>query len=193
MAIAAAALTEVAGLATIAAPWRFAGYGAAREPMLSLWRQARPGCEALGLVPMEVLQAGFWQLDPARTVAKYEAFARLPPDSEAAQAFVRLEDWANAGAPLPFAVGLSLFEALIADDLPGRGAWAVGGVAIDPATLRCPAIEFVSSTDRIVPAATAAGLRDRHDLSIGHVGMIVGSRAHDALWQPLADWIDSLG
>ena len=193
IAIAGASLTGVAGVATIAAPWHFSGYGAAREPMQALWRQARAGCEALGLVPMEVLQAGFWQLDPARTIAKYEAFAAFPSDSAAAQAFVRLEDWANAGAPLPFAVGESLFESLITDDLSGRGAWSIGGKIVGPAALRCRAIEFVSSTDRIVPAATAAGLEARHDLSIGHVGMIVGSRARDALWAPLADWIDSLG
>ena len=193
MALAAAALTPVAGLATIAAPWRFDGYGAARDAIASMWASARPSCDALGVVPMEVLQAGFWQLDPARTVAKYERFATLAPDSDAARSFVRLEDWANAGAPLPFAAGRSLFEDLVAADLPGRGTWHVGGRAIDPRALACPAIEFVSRTDRIVPALTAAGLADRRDLAIGHVGMIVGGRAQEALWAPLADWIDALG
>ncbi|WP_445192172.1 alpha/beta hydrolase [Sphingomonas sp. Tas61C01] len=192
IALAAASITPVAGLATIAAPWRFAGYGDARRAIAAMWASARPGCEALGVVPMEVLQAGFWQLDPARTVAKYERFATLDPDSDAARSFVRLEDWANAGAPLPFAAGRSLFEDLVAADLPGRGEWLVGGRPVDPDALDCPAIEFVSRTDRIVPAATAAGLRDRRDLSIGHVGMIVGGRARDQLWTPLADWIDAL-
>ncbi|HVF95571.1 MAG TPA: alpha/beta fold hydrolase [Sphingomonas sp.] len=193
IALAAASIAEIAGLATIAAPWRFAGYGAARAAMIDLWQNARGGCEALGLVPMEVLQAGFWQLDPARTVAKYEAFGRLPPDSDAARAFVRLEDWANAGAPLPYAAGATLFDSLVEADLPGNGQWRIGGIAVGPAALRCPAIEFVSQTDRIVPAATAAGLAQRRDLAIGHVGMIVGSRARVQTWQPLADWIDSLG
>lgn len=193
MALAAAAIAPVAGLATIAAPWRFDGYGPGRGAIAAMWASAQPGCDALGVVPMEVLQAGFWQLDPARTVAKYERFATLEPDSDAARGFVRLEDWANAGAPLPYAAGRSLFEDLVAADLPGRGAWHVGGRAIDPRSLDCPAIEFVSRTDRIVPAATAAGLQQRRDLGIGHVGMIVGGRARDQLWTPLADWIDALG
>ena len=61
MALAAAANIAVAGVATIAAPWRFSGYGdAARADMAAMWRAAQPGCDALGLVPMEVLQAGFW-------------------------------------------------------------------------------------------------------------------------------------
>jgi len=59
--------------------------------------------------------------------------------------------------------------------------------------LSCPAVEFVARNDRIVPAATAIGLADRRDVDAGHVGMIVGSRARDQLWEPLANWIDSLG
>lgn len=193
MALAAAVSAPVHALVTIAAPWRFAGYGDALAPIAALWRQAEPGCAALGVVPIEILQAGFWHLDPARTVAKYEAFGRMHPDSTEARAFVRLEDWANAGAPLTYAAGAALFEDMIERDAPGRGEWRVAGRTVSPADLRCPAIEFVSRTDRIVPAATAAGLAERRDLGIGHVGMIVGSRARDQLWQPLADWIAARG
>lgn len=185
MALAAAASVAAAGVATIAAPWRFDGYPD-RAAMLALWRAAQPACDRLGLVPTEVLQAGFWSLDPARTVAKYEALAEA--DDAAIAGFVALEDWANAGAPLTYAAGAELFEGLIAANAPGRGAWRVGGRAVDPLALACPAVEFVSQTDRIVPAATAAGLADRRDLSAGHVGMVVG-RGRMALWEPLAAWL----
>jgi len=190
MALAAAARSPVAGFAAIAAPWRFRGYGAARDDIAALWAGAQPSCEALGLVPMEVLQTGFWRLDPARTIAKYEAFATMP--DERAAGFVALEDWANAGAPLTFAAGAELFDAMIANDLPGTGAWRVAGATVDSAALACPAIEFVSRTDRIVPAATAIGLPDRRDLAAGHVGMIVGGRARAQLWEPLADWLSTV-
>lgn len=188
MALAAAARGDVAGLATIAAPWRFAGYGdAARADMAALWEAARPSCETLGLVPMEVLQSGFWKLDPARTIAKYEAFATMPDDQAAT--FVALEDWANAGAPLTLAAGRELFEDFLRDDVPGRGAWRIGGERVSPAALPCPSIEFVSLSDRIVPAASAAGLAERRDSGAGHVGMVVGGRARAGLWEPLAGWL----
>lgn len=193
MAAAAAALTPVAGLAMIAAPWRFAGFGAeARARITALWQSAEPLCRQLGLVPMEVLQSGFWQLDPARTIGKYERFAQLDPDSDAARQFVALEDWANAGAPLTYAAGAELF-AFVADDAPGRGAWRVGGHLVDPHALACPRVEFVSMSDRIVPAATAAGFADHRALGAGHVGMVVGSGARAQLWAPLADWISAAG
>ena len=194
LAVAAAALTRAAGLATIAAPWHFAGYGkTARGEMARLWRAAAPFARQTGLLPMEVLQSGFWQLAPAQTIAKYEGFADRDPTSPAARAFVRLEDWANAGAPLPAAAAAGLFGDMIARDLPGRGLWRIAGRSIAPRALSCPAVEFVARNDRIVPAATAIGLADRRDVDAGHVGMIVGSRARAQLWEPLANWIDSLG
>lgn len=192
MATAAACLMPVAGLASIAAPWHFAGYGEALESMSALWDQAHPVCERLGLVPMEVLQSGFWQLDPRRTILKYERFGRLKPGSAEARAFVALEDWANAGAPLTYAAGRQLFDDLLSADLPGRGRWSVGGQPVGPDRLTCPSIGFVSTTDRIVPAATAAQFDRNVSLAMGHVGMIVGSRARPALWEPLRDWIRDL-
>lgn len=193
MAMAAAAAVPVRGLALIAAPWRFSGFGGqAIGRIESLWEGAHETCDRLGLVPMEVLQAGFWQLDPARTIAKYERFGRLDPASAAAKSFVAMEDWANAGAPLTYAAGRQIFDDLFTVDLPGRGKWRVAGAAADPAALPRPAVEFVSLTDRIVPATSAAGFPDRRELRLGHVGMIVGSSAKDALWRPLADWLAAL-
>jgi polyhydroxyalkanoate synthase len=192
LALGAAAIAPVAGVATIAAPWHFTGYGEGRSALAATWAAVKPAAAMLGLLPMEVLQAGFWQLDPARTIAKYEAFADLAPDSDATRAFVRLEDWANAGPPLPYAAAASLFEDCIADDLPGKGQWRIGGTPVDPLALACPTVEFVSLTDRIVPAATAIGLLDRRDLGAGHVGMVVGRRARAQLWEPLANWIAAL-
>lgn len=193
IALAAARALDSPAVATIAAPWHFSGFpDAARAEIAALWRAGQPACEGLSLVPMEVLQSGFWRMDPARTVAKFERLADTDPTSAAFAAFVALEDWANAGAPLTYAAGRQMFEDFFADDLTGRGEWWVGAQRIRPADLLCPAVEFVSTTDRIVPTASAAGLADLRPLTLGHVGMIVGSRARDALWQPLADWLTAL-
>lgn len=192
IALAAACRMPVAGLATIAAPWKFNRYGTARPAIAAHWEAARPACEAMGLVPMEVLQAGFWQMDTPRTIAKFERFGRLDPASPQARAFVALEDWANGGAPLTFAAGEQMFERFFAANRPGAGRWWIGGTHISPARLACPAIEFLSATDRIVPAATAAGLPETRTLQSGHVGMIVGGRARTELWKPLRDWICAL-
>lgn len=193
MALAAAALRPVIGLGLIATPWHFAGFpDQARADLAALWAGAEPFARVFGLLPMEVLQTAFWKLDPARTVTKFARFANLEAGSEAARAFIELEDWANDGPPLTFAAGREIMEDFIASDLPGTRAWRVSGVAIDPASLDCPVLNVISTVDRIVPAATAAEVGERVALAQGHVGMIVGGQARVGLWKPLASWLSGL-
>lgn len=194
MALAAAALIPIAGLVLIAAPWRFAAYpDETRAALDQLWHNAAPAADAIGLMPMEVLQSAFWRLDPARSIAKFEAFGRRESsdgdDDAATAAFVRLEDWANDGPPLTFAAASELFHSLYREDRPGNGVWTVAGRTIDPAALTIPSLDIASTTDRIVPCAARAGLGERIDSPLGHVGMIVSGRAPEALWQPLARWL----
>ncbi|HEY1604577.1 MAG TPA: alpha/beta fold hydrolase [Allosphingosinicella sp.] len=190
MAFAAAALRPVRGVAAMAAPWHFSGFpDEARARLAGLWASAEATAERLGMLPMEALQSAFWALDPARTVRKFEDFAAMPSDSDEARRFVTLEDWANDGPPLPAAAARELFETLFRDDAPGRGEWRVGDGAIDPAALPCPMLDIVSTSDRIVPAASAAGAGERLDLASGHVGMVIGGGAEEMLWNPLAAWL----
>ena len=187
MAVAAARLTPVRSLVTIAAPWHFSAYPeAARYDLARLWADVRPTVDALGVLPMEALQNAFWNLDPARTVAKFEAFAGL--EGAEAETFVTLEDWANDGPPVSRAAAREMLEDFFAADLPGKGEWKVAGQAIDPAGLAVPVLDIVSTSDRIVPCATAMNAGERLELSQGHVGMVVGS-ARSRLWQALSDWL----
>ena len=190
MALAAATIRPPAALALIAAPWRFASFpDEAREGLAELWRASEPSSDAMGLLPVEVLQAAFWRLDPSRTIAKFVAFGARQQDADAIRRFVALEDWANAGAPLTRAAGRELVFDLFGEDRLGRGCWTVAGCRVDPAALTCPVLDIVSTTDRIVPAASAAGIGRRLTLAQGHVGMMVGGRAQTSVWEPLAAWL----
>jgi polyhydroxyalkanoate synthase len=187
MAIAAAGLTPVRALATLAAPWHFGRYPQeSRYALAGLWQQSEGAAQALGVLPMEVLQAGFWSLDPERTVGKFAEFAGLDPGGDQARRFVTLEDWANEGEPLPLPAARELFERLYREDLPGRGSWTVGGrpVVEQPGI---PTLHLVAEDDRIVPAPTAAA-GDQRLIPSGHVGMIVG-RARVQLHAALRDFL----
>jgi polyhydroxyalkanoate synthase subunit PhaC len=193
MAIAAAALTPVRALALIAAPWNFAGFpDTARAEQASLWQTAEPAANALGLMPMEILQSGFWRLDPARTVGKYAEFAAMEAASSKAQRFIAVEDWANDGPPLTYGAAREAFEDFFGSNVTGRGLWRVGGELIDPAALKCSLLDVISTTDRIVPAAAALYAQNSMLIDLGHVGMIVGSSAIVRLWRPLRDWFKAI-
>lgn len=178
MAIAAASRVPCAGLVTLAAPWNFAGYPEpAREALRALWAKAAPAAQALGLLPIEVLQAAFWAIDPLRTVAKFAHFAALAPDSAQARRFVEIEEWANDGEALPFAAAAELIEDLFVSNATATGRWRMGGAAVSLPD-KLPALHCTAHGDRITPAATAPP-GPVVAIDSGHVGMVIGSkRAH---------------
>ena len=181
LALAAARFGVASRLALLAAPWRFGGYGQGGQAALATWwQQAQPLAQPLGAVPMDLLQPAFWSLDPEALVAKYERLASA--DDAAVAGFARLEDWANGGAPISLAAAADLAG------LFGAGVEGLGGGALP----NIPLLDVVAMADRIVPAAAAlTGPGDPRRLEImgGHVGMVVGGRARERLWEPLAAWL----
>lgn len=189
MSVAAAQLAPVRSLTLLATPWRFSHYPlSARSALTTMWEDARAVVDALGQMPVELLQTAFWSLDPDRTLAKYAALAALPDADPALVAFAALEDWANDGAPLTAAAACDLFERFLGGDDPGGERWRVGDTLINPAKLRCPAFQLTASNDRIAPAATASETIRARVCEAGHVGMMVGSRAESQCWRPLLEW-----
>lgn len=181
-------------LVLLAAPWHGDGYGlAARRDALAAWGAIRPVAQALGVVPISLLNPMFWSLDQAGVVAKYQRLGQLPPDDTGLAWFAAVEDWANSGAPLSLAAARDLFVHGFGRDQIGRGRWRVGKIAIRPEDLSCPVLDVGAMADRIVPQAArlrAPGV-ERWDLDAGHVGMIIGSRAPALLWQPLSNWMEA--
>jgi polyhydroxyalkanoate synthase len=184
MAIGAANLVPVECLVTLAAPWNFERYPERSHCALQdMWRHSRGAAEGLGALPMEVLQAAFWSLDPERTVRKFAEFGRLDPASAEARRFIELEEWANEGEPLPYPAAKELVEELFGKDRPGSGAWSIGGRPVTD-ELAVRALHFTAGRDLIAPPQTA-GSGKIVAMATGHVGMIVGS-ARTFLHQELA-------
>jgi polyhydroxyalkanoate synthase len=188
MAIAAANLTKVERVATLAAPWHFARYPRASKTALQhMWRHSETAAKALGALPMEVLQAAFWSLDPQRTVRKFAEFGRLDPASPEARRFVELEEWANEGEPLPYPAAKELIEELFEKDRPGSEHWTFADRIVSD-KLPVPSLHLTAEHDLIAPPQTAAS-GEVIAIAAGHVGMIVGSsraRLHEELRRFLA-------
>jgi polyhydroxyalkanoate synthase len=177
MAIGAANRVAVDRLVTLAAPWNFGRYpDAPRAALRDMWLQSKCAARSLGALPMEVLQAAFWSLDPERTVRKFAEFGRLAISSGEARRFVELEEWANEGEPLPYPSAKELLEDLFEKNVPGSGTWLVDGKRTSD-TITAPALHLTAQRDLIAPPQTVAS---GNSLAIpsGHVGMIVGSARH---------------
>ena len=187
------------GLVLLATPWDF---HAARPDDARRLAATLPLLEPLmaqtGSVPVDALQALFAQADPGAVAAKYRAFGRMDQSGDAARDFVALEDWLNDGVPLAAPVAREALGEWYGANTPGRGTWRMAGGTVAPAALAVPALVAVPGRDRIVPPESALPLArlipgaTLVQPAAGHIGMVAGPRARDALWLPLLDWLRGL-
>ncbi|MEQ8251733.1 MAG: alpha/beta fold hydrolase [Oceanibaculum nanhaiense] len=190
---------DLSGLALLAAPWDFL---ADPTPMTAALPGFLPALNAaigtLGELPTDMIQALFLGLDAHLGYRKFRAFAALDPASEKAHAFVALEDWLNDGVALAGPVARECMEGWYIRNDPALGAWQVAGEAVDPATIRLPALAMVPAGDRIVPPASSLALAEALPNATtlrpaqGHIGMMAGGAAAKQVWDPLADWLKNL-
>jgi len=187
---------RVERLALLATPWDFHADDPRQGPALAagvapFW----PLIDALGAMPVDLLQVLFAALDPYLAVKKFTAFGALDPASARARLFVALEDWLNDGIPLAAPVARECVEGWYGGNGPARGLWRVDGMVVDPRALAMPVLGLVPANDRIVPPASASALldaipgADRLEPPLGHIGMVVSAGAPDKVWAPLIDWL----
>ncbi len=201
VALAARQPRRVAGLALLASPWDFHGDRTGQAFLVSSGPLLAEVADRVGELPVDILQTLFWSLDPWLAVKKFARFLGMDQQGDQAREFVLLEDWLNDGAPL---AGPTARECLIdwyGNNTPGTGKWIVGGRRILPSKINVPSLVMIPSGDRIVPPLSAAALADpvkglrnvtRRDLPLGHIGMVVSSRARDLCWTPLLDWLSDI-
>jgi polyhydroxyalkanoate synthase len=186
----------VKGLALLATPWDFHAPTPAQGRMVGALKAVFEDAVAVyqGL-PVDLLQSLFSTIDPSGVERKFRTFSRLKARSAKARDFVALEDWLNDGVPLASAVARECLFGWYVDNLPGRGEWCVGGIAVLPQRFIKPAVAMVPANDRIVPPASALALTSTMSqgrnrvLPTGHIGMMAGSRASAGVYKYVADWL----
>ncbi|SDH09504.1 alpha/beta fold hydrolase [Roseospirillum parvum] len=185
-----------AALITLAAPWDFHAAASGGLPPDSLWPLLEPVVQALGELPVDLIQMLFAALDPGLVPAKFRRFAGWAEDDPRAIWFIRLEDWLNDGVALAGPLARQCLEDWYGANQPARNQWTLNGHTVDPTKARCPALIVRSTSDRIVPDASAKALGDTWKeadalpLSAGHIGMMAGSHATTSLYQPLTTWLE---
>jgi len=190
----------ISALAFMAVPWDFHVDSALAVRAAALLGEAlddSPGVP--GEAPVDLLQAFFAMVQPEQVAAKFRAFAALPQDGDRARDFVALEDWLNDGVPLGAPVARDCLTGWYGANRPARGEWNVAGRPVHPAAIDLPALVMIPKRDRIVPRASAAALATAlanatvREIDAGHIGMAVGRRARDEVWEPLVEWFGGGG
>lgn len=186
----------VTSLTLMATPWDFHAIDPAKtRTMEAMIPSLSTLIDALGHMPVDVIQAMFASLDPQMTPKKFQAFSQLAQSNPKAQAFTALEDWLNDGVPLPAKVAKACLSGWYVDNLPGRNLWTVNDLPIRPEDVDLPTYVVVPKQDHIVPAASSLPLADKIPgaslltVRAGHIGMVAGRQAVKTLYTPILKWL----
>lgn len=187
------------GLGLLATPWDFhaerADLAKGLADALHPWW---PMIDALGELPVDMLQGLFSALDPLLAAKKFRAIAGVPEDHPKFRAFVALEDWLNDGVGLAAQVAHETIEGWYVENRPATGKWSLGGRTVNPRAVALPSFVAIPAQDRIVPPDSARALAGKLkgatvvEPPLGHIGMVVGGRGRAELWAPLAAWLGEL-
>jgi polyhydroxyalkanoate synthase len=185
---------DISGLALLATPWNFHADEAGARRLRLTATMLGPMIDQLGELPVDVLQSLFFGLDPMQAPRKFESMADEPGRTRRMRHFVATEDWLNDGVPLAGPVARECLFGWYGNNTPASGTWRVAGRAVDPARFAGRTLLVVPEHDRIVPPESALALADAlPDATLcqpplGHIGMMVGGRAKQLVWQKLAAW-----
>ncbi len=194
----------IAKLVTLGAPWSFmATTGTAgqirsfarTDATLKLGQLLDTLAAAFGLIPVDLFQALFAILNPIQAAIKFRHFATLDSTSAEAIHFTTLEDWIADGIPMAAPAAKNLLVDWQIHDQPAQGLWNFLGGHVDPGKIAIPSLHITGSADHIAPPEStqplAAAIAQSQALStnMGHVGMIVGSKAKSAVWTPITEFL----
>ncbi len=190
---------KISALALLATPWDFHAADAAQARKLAeSLVLLDPVMKLSGTMPIDALQTLFTMIDPFGVGEKYRDFAGQDPNSARAQKFVAMEDWLADGVPLAAPVARETIGGWYGGNTPARGAWRVAGLPVQPEKLALPCLIAAPARDKLVPPESARPLA--HAIAganyieprAGHIGMIAGTHAQSALWEPFKRWLDGL-
>ncbi|MBU6234538.1 MAG: alpha/beta fold hydrolase [Alphaproteobacteria bacterium] len=190
---------SVRSLTLLAAPWDFeAGDKTVALRMHAFTNAAAGVMEATGTLPVDWIQALFASIDPLFAFNKFRAFADMKPDSPEARRFIIVEDWLNDGVDLAAPAALQALQEWYVDNQPYNGVWTIGSKMVDAENIKVPTLVVAASNDKLVPAQSALAIVQQIDAcqsmspEVGHIGMMASTRAAKLVWQPIADFLNSV-
>lgn len=189
----------ISAFATIGSPWDFSASRGVAASLRSMISDPSAHLDQLGqvfgMVPTEVFQLLFAIISPMQAAIKFRDFDVKNMDSEAAFHFAAIEDWLADGVPVPTPAAKNLLIDWNINNDTGGERWELLGEKVDLASIHVPSLTICGLKDSITPIDVAKplgnGIPDCTILTpdMGHVGMIVGSKAKTEVWAPLANFL----
>jgi len=190
---------RVSTLTLTAAPIDFGG----RESLLNLWTDAKyfdvdAFIDAHGNCPAAFLQLCFLLMKPVQNLLeKHAAFLEQLDDPRFVSSYFAMESWVNDNIPVAGETFREFVKKLYQKNELVRGELCLGDRPIDLSRIACPLLVLTAASDHLVAPGSTEGILpyvqslDVKTMTIdaGHVGLVVGGKAHKAFWPEATRWL----
>jgi len=178
----------------------------AGEPLIHDWMQVlSPGRDLMfyqnlvrthgGVLPGEILLAGFMTMQPANEIDRQlQLLAHIHEPAHVAR-YRTFESWFQHTQPIPGAFYLWIVEHLFQNNELIAGTLRIGNNTVDLGRITCPLYLLAGATDHITPSAQVFALADyagtapthivQSQTTGGHLGLFMGHEALRNHWSPL--------
>lgn len=188
---------RIANIVTIGAPIDFGEMGLVTWASKLGEKILDPLMDQLGNVPSELVTLGFKLLDGPQILTRYVDLVTRLWDYEYLRGFDSIQAWTTDFIPYPKEAFKQMIRDVAAGDKLRRGELIFGDKRADLTAIRCPLLAFAGKTDGIATLASTRGIlghvgssdKEFREVPGGHIGVVGGTKAPDAVWRPMAEWL----
>jgi polyhydroxyalkanoate synthase len=154
--------------------------------------------EKVGIVPADVVVAGFDVLRPASRIAGQIRLWDNLWNDKFVKGYRMMERWGNETLPLPGGYFRQTTKELLRKNALYEGTLEIGGRRVELEKITVPLLHVIAQYDHIVPPDCArplverAGSPDKEEVVLpgGHVSIAAGPNAIKRMWPKLDSWLE---
>lgn len=151
----------------------------------------------LGVIPADMLNAGFGMLKPSMDISKYFGVMDNFQDKEKLMNFLRMEKWKNDCPDIAGEMFRKYIKDLFRDNKLIKGKFELGGRKVDLKKLSMPFLNVYATDDNIIPNESTIAIMDKvgskdkelYAFPGGHIGVFVGGKSQKELAPKVATWV----
>lgn len=153
--------------------------------------------DSLGIIPADMLNAGFGALKPTMDISKYFGVMDMMEDEAKLTNFLRMEKWKADCPDLAGEMFRKYIKDLWRDNLLIKGEFELAGKKVDLKKMTVPFLNIYATDDNIIPNDSTIpvndliGSKDKELYAFpgGHIGVFVGARSQKELAPKVASWV----
>ena len=187
---------KVKNVITIATPGDFS----IDITLLSVWTKTMKVdtvLNAFGNAPAVLLNTAFQLRNPVENVVKYPHFFERPHGLESLLEFFATETWLNDSTPVIGEIYREFVKNCYQQNSFIKNKMNIDGAIVNLKDVKAPFLNVIAQGDDLVAPRSSSALNDAVgsadkstiEFHSGHVGLIIGQRAHRDVWPKVGNWL----